>query len=42
LSAVVFHRIGFLLMLPLAAILAAPTVLPIAADFGGGRSKANA
>ncbi len=32
-SAVMFHRVGFLLMLPLAAILAAPTVLPIAADF---------
>ena len=42
LSAVMFHRVGFLLMLPLAAILAAPTVLPIAADFGGGRLKANA
>jgi hypothetical protein len=33
LSAAVFHRLGFLLMLPLAALLAAPTVLPIAADF---------
>jgi uncharacterized membrane protein YoaK (UPF0700 family) len=33
LSAVMFHRLGFLLMLPLAALLAVPTVLPIAEDF---------
>jgi hypothetical protein len=39
LSAVMFHRIEFLLLLPLAAVLAAPTVLPIAADLGGGRLK---
>lgn len=32
LSAVVFPRVGFELMLPLAALLAAPTVLPIKED----------
>jgi uncharacterized membrane protein YoaK (UPF0700 family) len=32
LSAVTFQRVGFLLMLPLAALLAAPTLLPILAD----------
>jgi uncharacterized membrane protein YoaK (UPF0700 family) len=36
LSAVMFHRVGFLLMLPLAGLLAGITVLPIAADFNGG------
>jgi len=36
LSAMTFHRLGFLLILPLAAALAAITVLPIAADLGGG------
>ena len=42
LSAVVFHRLGFLLMLPLAAMLASITVLPIATDFsGGGRVGSN-
>ena len=40
-SAVMFHRVGFLVMLPLAAILAAPTVLPIAADFGAGPMRSN-
>jgi uncharacterized membrane protein YoaK (UPF0700 family) len=32
LSAVTFQRVGFLLMWPLAALLAAPTVLPILTD----------
>jgi uncharacterized membrane protein YoaK (UPF0700 family) len=31
-SAMMFHRLGFLQMLPLAVMLAAPTVLPIKAD----------
>jgi uncharacterized membrane protein YoaK (UPF0700 family) len=42
LSAVMFHRLGFLQILPVALLLAAITVLPIAADVGGGRMKANA
>jgi len=42
LSALVFHRVGFLLMLPLAALLAAITVLPIAADFSGDRIRLKA
>ena len=40
LSAVMFQRIGFLLMLPLAAILAVPTVLPITADLKTGKVQA--
>jgi uncharacterized membrane protein YoaK (UPF0700 family) len=35
LSAVMFQRLGFSLMLPLAVLLAVPTILPIAADFNG-------
>ena len=41
LSAVMFHRLGFLLMLPLAAMLASITVLPIATDVSGGRVGSN-
>jgi hypothetical protein len=42
LSAVAFHRAGFLLMLPVAGLLAVVTVLPIAADLGGGPVRSNA
>jgi uncharacterized membrane protein YoaK (UPF0700 family) len=34
LSAATYSHIGFLLMLPLAILLAAPTILPISADLG--------
>lgn len=34
-SAVMFSRVGFELLLPVAALLAAPTILPIAADLQG-------
>lgn len=40
LSALVFPRVGFALMLPLAALLAAPTILPIAADLQGSAARA--
>jgi uncharacterized membrane protein YoaK (UPF0700 family) len=42
LSAVMFHRLGFLLILPVAALLATITILPIAADFSAGRVRSNA
>jgi uncharacterized membrane protein YoaK (UPF0700 family) len=42
LSAVVFHRLGFLLLVPLALLLAAPTILPIAADLKAQRWIENA
>lgn len=42
LSAAAFHRLGFLLLLPLAATLATITVLPIAADFSNDRMRSNA
>lgn len=39
LSAVSFSHVGFELLLPLAALLAAPTVLPIAADLQGAMAR---
>ncbi len=42
LSALTFQRVGFLLLLPLAALLAAPTVLPIMADVKAHRMMARA
>jgi uncharacterized membrane protein YoaK (UPF0700 family) len=39
LSALTFHRIGFLLLLPLAMLLAVPTVLPIATDIKALRAE---
>lgn len=41
-SAVMFHRLGFLQILPLAVMLAAISVLPIAADLVGKRIEAKA
>lgn len=40
LSALTFHRLGFLQMLPLAAMLIAISVLPIVADLGSKRIQA--
>ena len=37
LSALTFHHVGFMLLLPLAALLAAPTILPILADVKASR-----
>ncbi len=42
LSAMVFQRLGFLVMLPLAAALASITILPIAADFNTERIRKHA
>lgn len=42
LSALAFHRMGFLLLLPLAALLAAPTILPIVSDVKAHRMMVRA